>query len=67
MQVCKQFGFSRYEIVDAMGFFGGIWALWNDWHVCMELITVMNQSITMCVSHISGHKWLFTVIYTSPC
>lgn len=30
MQVCKQFGFSRYEIVDAMGFSGGIWVLWND-------------------------------------
>lgn len=47
--VVKSLGYSCYEIVDAVGFSGGLWLLWDDKKGQIDLIGTSDQSISVCV------------------
>lgn len=38
LDVLKKLGFSSHYVVDAIGFSGGLWILWNDNSVNLEII-----------------------------
>ncbi|KAH0972690.1 hypothetical protein GBA52_024846 [Prunus armeniaca] len=46
----KSLGFPCNEIVDSISFFGGLWLLWKDTNVNIEIIGTTDQSITTCVT-----------------
>ncbi|CAL2226101.1 unnamed protein product [Prunus armeniaca] len=66
LNVIKKLGFSKYHVVDANGFSGGLWMLWNENVSCIDIVAHSRQSITALIkmSHID---WLFTVVYVHPC
>lgn len=47
--VVKSLGYFCYEIVDAVGFSGGLWLLWDDKKGQIDLIGTSDQSISVCV------------------
>ncbi|XP_021826248.1 uncharacterized protein LOC110767113 [Prunus avium] len=63
----KSLGFPCYEIVDSVGFSGGLWLLWKDTNVNIEILGSTDQSITTCVTSPGKTPWLLTTIYASPC
>ncbi|XP_021833608.1 uncharacterized protein LOC110773399 [Prunus avium] len=65
LNVAKNLGFSHYHIVDAIGFSGGVWLLWNDFSVSLQVIAHSSQSITAIV-HFRNKWWLLTVVYANP-
>ncbi|CAL9005467.1 unnamed protein product, partial [Prunus brigantina] len=64
--VVKSFGFPCFEIVDAMGFSGGLWLLWDDSRVHVEVVGTSDQTISACVPRNGQDPWLFTGVYASP-
>ncbi|XP_008245302.1 PREDICTED: uncharacterized protein LOC103343425 [Prunus mume] len=66
LQIAKSLGFSNYHIVNATGFFGGVWLLWNDNSISIQIIAHSSQSITTLVQ-LGTNWWLLTVVYANPC
>lgn len=66
LQIAKSLGFSNYHIVDATGFFGGVWLLWNDNSISIQIIAHSGQSITALVQ-LGTNWWLLTVVYANLC
>lgn len=48
MSVGKKLGFSNFEIVDDVGFFSGLWMLW-DQNIKVEIVGTSDKSISACV------------------
>lgn len=67
MDMVKSLGFSCVEIVDPVGFSGGLWLLWHGDRVKVEVIGTMDQAITACVSWPGQVLWMLTVVYAKPC
>ncbi|XP_021827477.1 uncharacterized protein LOC110768097 [Prunus avium] len=67
ISVVKSLGFHCFEIVDAIGFSGGLWLLWDNSKVHVEILGTSDQTISACVSWNGGPPWLFTGVYASPC
>ncbi|KAB5560806.1 hypothetical protein DKX38_005763 [Salix brachista] len=65
LNVATILGFSHYHIVDATGFSGGVWLLWNGSTVSLQVIAHASQSITALV-HAQNKCWLLTVVYANP-
>ncbi|KAJ6292418.1 hypothetical protein OIU78_024565 [Salix suchowensis] len=65
LNVATNLGFSHYHIVDATGFSGGVWLLWNGSSVSLQVIAHASQSITALV-HVRNKCWLLTVVYANP-
>ncbi|KAJ6740757.1 hypothetical protein OIU79_000802 [Salix purpurea] len=65
LNVATNLGFSHYHIVDATGFSGGVWLLWNGSYVSLQVIAHASQSITTLV-HVRNKCWLLTVVYANP-
>ncbi|KAB5545180.1 hypothetical protein DKX38_013292 [Salix brachista] len=65
LNVATNLGFSHYHIVDATGFSGGVWLLWNGSIVSLQVIAHASQSITALV-HAQNKCWLLTVVYANP-
>lgn len=63
----KLLGIPCYEIVDSISFSGGLWLLWKDTNVNIEIIGTTDQSITTCVTSPGKSPWLLTTIYVSSC
>ncbi|CAL9001792.1 unnamed protein product [Prunus brigantina] len=66
LSVAKSLGFSHYHIVDPIGFFGGVWLLWNGNSVSLHVVAHSSQTITALVI-MDAKRWLLTVVYASPC
>ncbi|XP_020410870.1 uncharacterized protein LOC109946693 [Prunus persica] len=66
LTVAQNLGFSHYHIVDATGFFGGVWLLWNGNSVSLHVVAHSSQSITALVT-LGNQWWLLTVVYANPC
>lgn len=57
---------TNVEAVEACGFVGGIWLLW-DWNTeTVEVISKNDQALNAVVHMDNGRFWLLTVIYASP-
>ncbi|CAL9024094.1 unnamed protein product, partial [Prunus brigantina] len=67
LDVVKSLGFSCFEVVDPIGFSGGLWLLWNDNKVRVEVIGTTDQSIYAAIACPSQNLWLFMAIYAKPC
>lgn len=63
--IITNLGFERYTKVDAMGFAGGIWVLWNPNSVCLEPVASSFQEIHLkCKVH--NNTFLLSAIYANP-
>lgn len=58
-------GFDKAEIIEASGFSGGIWLIWNSSVVHMDHVISTTQSITMKVSTPGSQPWILTAVYAS--
>ncbi|KAL5859327.1 hypothetical protein ACOSQ4_000623 [Xanthoceras sorbifolium] len=58
-------GFSSNYVVNANGFSGGLWLLWNDSRVNLRIIADSNQTISALVE-MDSFFWILTVVYASP-
>lgn len=65
--VIKSLGYSCFEVVDSVGFSGGLWLCWNDDKVSVEVIGTTDQSISAVISCPGQPPWMFTAIYAKPC
>lgn len=63
--IIKSLNFEKSYIVEAQGFSGGMWLLWNDSVVSMEVLSHTSQTITVLMNN-KGGDWLLTFIYASP-
>lgn len=63
LDVVKLLGFSCFEVVDPIGFIGGLWLLWNDSKVRVEVIGTINQTISASIAWPGQNLWLFIAIY----
>ncbi|KAI9081853.1 hypothetical protein K1719_036115 [Acacia pycnantha] len=62
----RSFGFRYSEIVEALGFVGGIWLIWNNSNL---VVNVMERHLQFlhCQLMIGGKiPWYFTAVYASP-
>lgn len=67
LDMIKSLGFSSYEIVDLVGFSGGLWLLCNDTKVSVQILGTIDQVITTCVSWHVKDPWLLSTVYAKPC
>lgn len=52
--------------VEAQGFVGGIWILWDASVVDLEVVAMDAQVITIIIFHQCKVEWVLSVIYASP-
>ncbi|CAN1315455.1 Transposon TX1 uncharacterized 149 kDa protein [Linum perenne] len=64
--VRKKLNFQHSFIVEAQGFHGGIWLLWNDDNFKLEVLSSSNQLIRTIISWDQGACCCATFIYASP-
>ncbi|OMO88421.1 Endonuclease/exonuclease/phosphatase [Corchorus capsularis] len=64
-KVVKKIGMPRCHIVEGLGFAGGIWLLWDDKEVDVQIDDSMFQAVTISVKQ-NNNEWNFTTIYGSP-
>lgn len=64
--VIRNLGFSHHMIVEARGYSGGIWILWNDDRISIKRISDDDQFLHVELSYPNEMPWYFTVVYASP-
>ncbi|KAF7844372.1 reverse transcriptase [Senna tora] len=64
-RIIPTLGFERYIKVDAMGFAGGIWLLWNPERILLEPTGQSFQEIH-CLAKVNNHSFLLSCLYASP-
>lgn len=62
----ESLGFTYKLVVEAMGFVGGLWLLWDSVIVTIENIFMNTQMITVFVKENVMPTWMLTVVYPSP-
>lgn len=67
LSMVQSLGFTSFEIIDPIGFSGGLWLLWNENKVSVEILGTTDQAITACVSWPGQPPWMFTAVYAKPC
>ncbi|XP_020420289.1 uncharacterized protein LOC109949309 [Prunus persica] len=65
--IAQSLGFSNFEILDATGFSGGLWLLWDATKVHVDILGTSDQSISASVAWPGQSPWLFIAVYASPC
>lgn len=64
-KVCRSFGFDNWVRIEAMGFCGGIWVLWDN-NLDMEVITTNPQFILCKVRKGVGEEAYISFVYGIP-
>ena len=64
-EVCQRSGFDIWHRVEAQGFQGGIWLLWDSLEFAIEVVRYQDQFITEWMSGRQSVPWLFTAVYAS--
>lgn len=65
--IVRRCGWKCVEVVEAVGFSGGLWLCWNDAVVDVEIIEKCNQAMHVRVTILDGMKsFLATFVYASP-
>lgn len=59
-------GFTDMVVVEASGFVGGLWFLWDNHRITVEPLAVEDQVTTVLVSETTSAPWLLSVVYASP-
>lgn len=66
-RIMGKIGFSNWLRVEATGFAGGIWVLWNNWDVCVEYLCSNTQLVHCKVTDlVSGGEACATFVYGEP-
>ncbi|KAI9070629.1 hypothetical protein K1719_047409, partial [Acacia pycnantha] len=65
-KIIKSWGFTFSRRVEAVGFSGGIWVLWNREELCVDVL-VKEEQFLYCRLNLNGKEMLFTAVYASPC
>jgi len=52
--------------VEAQGFKGGIWVLWNSHELDAKIITSHDQFVTIEITPPNRRSWLLTIVYANP-
>lgn len=65
LKVVHKLGFSKYFLVDAEGFSGGLWLLWNSNQIKLQVVACSPSTITSLIVY-KGIRWFFTAVYASP-
>jgi len=65
-EVCNRLNFRGMFRVEAQGFQGGIWLLWDENEVNLSLIKARQQFVTIEVTRRGSSPRIFTAIYASP-
>lgn len=63
--LCRRFGFDQWVRVEAVGFSGGIWVLWND-DLNVEVVHTSPQFVLLKVAYGISGSWYISFIYGSP-
>ena len=66
VDICSKLNFDNFEIVDAMGFKGGIWCCWSNKFRGIEVIAKNSQFIHLRIQKNTGEFWWLTIVYGSP-
>ncbi|CAN1186746.1 hypothetical protein LINPERHAP2_LOCUS38302 [Linum perenne] len=64
--VRSKMGFQFSSIVEARGFGGGIWLLWNDTSINVDVLHSSSQFLHMKIRNDSGGSCLATIVYAAP-
>ena len=64
--VCDKIGFRNCFRVEAQGFQGGIWVLWNSDEIGVAVRNSHEQFVTVEVQPHDRMSWLLTIVYASP-
>lgn len=59
-------GFNEFKIIEACGFSGGLWLLWNNTKFSVDLVDAAFQAIYLKISIPGVSPWILTVLYASP-
>ncbi|KAK4270478.1 hypothetical protein QN277_023510 [Acacia crassicarpa] len=65
-RIAASLGFPNYKIVDASGFRGGIWCLWSEKFLQVEVLECSNQYIHVRITNHVLQVWEMTFVYGSP-
>lgn len=66
-RIIKKLGFNKSYRVEAVGFSSGLWLLWDDSHVNIDIINNSSQHIHTKISFNNGNdSFYLTGIYASP-
>lgn len=52
-------------VVEANRFEGGIWLFWDDSRITLEVVTMMDQMISVLVKDQWEKPWLLSIVYAS--
>ncbi|XP_016182610.1 uncharacterized protein LOC107624669 [Arachis ipaensis] len=61
----KKTGFNFNLVIDAQGFSGGIWLMWNNPNLSIQEISRNEQALHISVSY-NLRKWFLTIVYANP-
>lgn len=59
-------GFPDAEVVEAIGFSGGIWLLYDKGRVRISFLEKGRQFISVKVAGVGNHDWILTAVYANP-
>ena len=62
----RQLGFSKYSFTAADGYSGGIWCLWEEVSMRVEVMKQHKQFMHLQITNSKQEKWFLTVVYASP-
>ena len=65
-KVMDKLGFTDRFVVEASGFPGGIWLLWNASLVKLKVVASSKHSISAVVAD-GSNFWVLTIVYANPC
>ena len=65
-RIIRQLGFSKFTFSAAEGYSGGIWCLWEEGSLTIEVIDRQKQFMHLCIVTAKKEKWFLTVVYASP-
>ena len=63
--IAKKLGFSEVKVVDAQGYSGGIWVLWNEDKMKIDVLGTTDQFIHLCWDN-GSFKSFLAAVYASP-
>ncbi|GER38308.1 non-LTR reverse transcriptase [Striga asiatica] len=65
-RMVRSFKFGKYHVIDRVGFAGGIWLLWDDSVVEVEVLHGEPQWLHAMVKDNKGNVFLLSIVYASP-
>lgn len=65
-KVCKKFGKRRWVRSESLGFSGGVWAIWDDERISLNVLAAGRSYLHMEVQSGDGRRWAITAVYASP-